>query len=63
MGRLRMTVGRLLRARFLVGVGAAGFTAGVLAEFGPGWWFMSAGAAAAAYGLLLVDVDDDREAT
>ncbi len=59
MGRLRVSIGRLLQARAMTTAGAGAFSAGVWLEFGFGWSLMTAGAAAVAFGLLLVDIDQE----
>lgn len=58
MGRFRVT--GTARARLLMVSGGLVGSAGVGWELGAGWGAVVGGALAVVYGLLVVDVDDDK---
>lgn len=57
MGRLRLTAPR--RARLLVAISGGCVAAGVWQQFGQAWGLIVGGGLGIAYGLLMVDVDEE----
>lgn len=53
------TLVRRTRARAVVAAGGASLTSGVWLEFGKSWGLVAGGVLGIAYGLLLIDVDEE----